>query len=222
MGESGRVTFQDLKLDADKVSCMRGGRLVLDRLSFACDAGTPLIVRGPNGAGKSTLLRVIAGLATLSHGTLRLSGNQIADEGGVNLDQVHYVGHADGVKSVLSVRENLSFWSALLGANSPPSSLEQALDAFDLGGVADLPAQFLSAGQRRRVSLARLVVSERPLWLLDEPTAALDASALEKLRSLMAAHCASGGLLVVATHDTLELAGARPLDLSSSQRGRAS
>ncbi len=222
VGAPGRVTFQDLRLTADKVSCIRGGRLVLDRLSFTCDAATPLVVRGPNGAGKSTLLRLIAGLATLSHGKLGLTGRQIVDEGGVNLDQVHYVGHADGVKSVLSVRENLSFWSALLGADGSFSALERALDAFGLGNVADLPAQFLSAGQRRRVSLARLVVSKRPLWLLDEPTAALDANALEKLNSLMAAHCESGGLLVVATHDALKLAGARSLDLSSSQFGVAS
>lgn len=215
------MTFQDLRLVADNVSCMRGGRLVLDELSFACDASSPLIVRGPNGSGKSTLLRAVAGLATLESGSIRLSGHRSADEGGVALDQVHYVGHADGVKSVLTVRENLLFWASVLGAGTTEAHLERAIGAFDLANVADLPAQFLSAGQRRRVALARLAVAERALWLLDEPTAALDANALEMLKTLMTAHCAAGGLLVVATHDVLEVSGARLLDLTRSQRGNA-
>ncbi len=212
------MAFQNLRLAAEEVSCIRGDRIVLDHLSFMCDAHSPLIVRGPNGAGKSTLLRAIAGLVSLSHGFIRMRGDHLSQDDGISLDHVHYVGHADGVKSVLSVRENLAFWAALLGEGEV-EPIERALAAFDLGAVADLPAQFLSAGQRRRVALARLVVSERALWLLDEPTASLDARAIENLMALMSAHSKSGGLLMVASHDALDIPGAQALELSLYQGG---
>ena len=196
------------------MSCVRGERLVLDHVSFTCEAASPLIVRGPNGAGKSTLLRAVAGFVRLRHGSIRLSGVKDAKNNEVDREHIHYLGHTDGVKSVLSIRENLSFWASLLGGGGGAQSIERALTVFDLTNAADLPVEYLSAGQRRRVALARLVVAERPLWLLDEPGTALDSGAMASLSTLMSAHCESGGLLIVAAHDAFDIPGAQVLELA--------
>ena len=184
-------------LSVTDLSCTRGGRLVLDRLSFALEDGETLLVRGPNGAGKSTLLRALAGLLPAT-GRIVLDGRPI-DRDALS-EAVAYAGHLDAVKPQLTVAENLAHWAALFGGDPAP-----ALAALGLAPLADRPAHLCSAGQKRRLGLARLLVAPRRLWLLDEPTVSLDAEAAERLLAAVRAHAAGGGLTIVATH-----AAARP------------
>src|SRR5262249_7500796 len=159
------------RLRGSDLACERGGRMVFSGLSFAVDAGEALLVRGPNGAGKSSLLRAVAGLVQLTAGELALEGGD--DEATIG-EQAHYLGHQDALKPSLTVAENLDSWARYLDGGA---AVAPALDAVGLGAIAHLPAAYLSAGQRRRLSIARLVAVARPLWLLDEPTTALDAAA---------------------------------------------
>src|SRR5262245_51315228 len=183
-----------MRLTASALTCVRSGREVFAGLDFSLVAGEALLVLGRNGAGKSSLLRVVAGLVRIAAGKLLLEG--AAAE--LTLpEQSHYVGHQDAVKPALTVQENLAFWAQCLGgeAAAATDAALAALDALDLAGLATLPAAYLSAGQRRRLALARLVAVRRPIWLLDEPTAALDAATQERLAGLMRGHLASGGIL---------------------------
>jgi heme exporter protein A len=192
-----------MRLSASRLTVERGGRIVFSDLSFALDAGASLAVTGPNGAGKSTLLRVLAGLLPLARGAISLtpaSGETLAEE-------AHYVGHADALKNLLTVTENLEFLGPMLDAGHGGMAVETALAKFGLSHVADLPAAYLSAGQRRRVALARLLVVKRPVWLLDEPLTALDTASQALMGQIMAAHLAQGGMIVAATHARLGLAG---------------
>ena len=179
-------------LTVTDLTSIRGGRLVLDRLSFTLASGETLILRGPNGAGKSTLLRALAGLLPAT-GRVELDGRALGRE--ARADAVAYAGHLDAIKPQLTVAENLRFWAGLFGGDAAA-----ALAAFDLGPIADRPAHLCSAGQKRRLGLARLLVAPRRLWLLDEPTVALDADAAARLLAAVGAHTAAGGLAVVATH----------------------
>ena len=188
-------------LTVTDLTSIRGGRLVLDRLSFTLAPGETLVLRGRNGAGKSTLLRALAGLLPAT-GRVELDGRALGRE--ARADAVAYAGHLDAIKPQLTVAENLRFWAGLFGGD--PAA---ALAAFDLGPLADRPAHLLSAGQKRRLGLARLLVAPRRLWLLDEPTVALDADAIARLLAAVRAHTAAGGLAVVATHVALA-ARARP------------
>jgi heme exporter protein A len=198
-----------MQLAAENVSCVRGGREVFGGLSFSVAAGEALIVTGHNGAGKSSLLRAIAGLVRLAQGKLTLHGGDAEMSVG---EQAHYLGHLDALKPGLSVLENIRFWAAYFdGGNA-----ESALDAVELGTLGALPAAYLSAGQRRRLSLARLVAVPRPLWLLDEPTTALDVDAQARLAGLMRGHLAGGGIIIAATHGDVGLAGARELRLGAA------
>jgi heme exporter protein A len=201
----------ELQLAGKDLACERGGRLVFSGLNFSVSAGDALVVTGRNGAGKSTLLRLIAGLLRKSAGTIELAG--LAEET-VLAEQSHYVGHLDAVKPALSVGENLQFWATYLGA--PRTSIAPALDAVDLGPLADLPAAYLSAGQRRRLSIARLVAVPRPIWLLDEPTSALDTPSQNRLAELMRGHRAGGGMIVAAAHGPIGLDGPRELKLGQA------
>ena len=187
-------------LTVTDLSCTRGGRLVLHGLSFALAPGETLILRGPNGAGKSTLLRALAGLLPAS-GRIEIDGRPAGRD--ARAEAVAYAGHLDAVKPQLTVAENLAFWAGLLGGDPAP-----ALAAFDLGPLADRPAHLCSAGQKRRLGLARLLLAPRRLWLLDEPTVALDAEATARLLAAIRAHAAAGGLTIVATHVPLDLAPA--------------
>ena len=197
-----------MQLRAETLTCIRGGRTLFAALSFSVPAGGALLVTGRNGAGKSSLLRVLAGLLPVAAGSIALDGSDVECPLG---EHAHYLGHQDALKPSLSVAENLDFWVRYLGAaGSDPAA---ALETVGLGSVTDLPAAYLSAGQRRRLSLARLVAVRRPLWLLDEPSAALDAAGQDLLGGLMADHCAAGGLIVAATHGPLPLSGARELRL---------
>jgi heme exporter protein A len=188
------------------VRCVRGGREVFSGLDFEASAGRALAITGRNGSGKTSLLRLIAGLLVPAGGSIALEGGDAE----LNLgEQAHYLGHRDALKPALSVAENLVFWRDFLGGEisgadgSLEQSLEENLAAVGLGHAAHLPAAYLSAGQRRRLSLARLIAVRRPLWLLDEPTAALDAAGQTMFAGLMGDHLATGGMIVAATHGPL-------------------
>ena len=199
-----------MRLSASELACIRGGRQVFRSLSFALGAGMALLVTGPNGAGKSSLLRLVAGLVQPAQGRLALDGGDPELTIG---EQAHYLGHQDALKSSLSVRENLAFWAEFLGNTDLKVTVDAALAAVGLAELAGLPALYLSAGQRRRLSLARLIAIPRPIWLLDEPASALDAAAQGMLADLMRAHLAGGGLLLAATHGPLGLEGPRAHEL---------
>ncbi|CAN5382255.1 heme ABC exporter ATP-binding protein CcmA [soil metagenome] len=184
------------RLVAKNLGCERGGRTVFTGVSFALAAGEVLELTGPNGAGKSTLLRLVAGLGTLLEGELLLEGGETELTIG---QHCHYAAHQDALKTRLTVAENLSFWSGFLGGGD----IAAALAAFDLAGLAGYPGGYLSAGQRRRLSLSRLVLIPRLIWLLDEPVSGLDARSQERLAVLMSAHVSQGGMIIAATHVAL-------------------
>lgn len=196
------------RLVAAGLALDRGGRRLFEDVSFAVEAGESLVVTGPNGAGKSSLLRVVAGLLAPSEGTVRLAGG---DDELPLAAQVHYLGHLDAVKPSLSVAEALGFWAVYLGGGR--DRVDDALEAVGLSALADLPSAYLSAGQRRRLALARLIAAPRPLWLLDEPTAALDAAAERRLGDLIRDHVSGGGIVVAATHAELPIPAPRRLAL---------
>jgi heme exporter protein A len=197
-----------MRLSAGDLACVRSGRNIFSGLNFFLDAGTALLVSGNNGAGKSSLLRMIAGLVRVARGRIELRGGE--PELSV-AEQSHLLGHQDPIKPALSVAENLQFWTAYLGKGglSPAS----AMAAVALDDIADLPAAYLSAGQRRRLSIARLLAVQRPIWLLDEPTSSLDAAGQARLAEFMRAHLSSGGLIIAATHGPIGLEGAQQLRL---------
>ncbi len=192
-----------MRLSASKLTVERGGRIVFSDLSFTIEAGRSLTVTGPNGAGKSTLLRALAGLLPPAGGTISLTPASDATLS----EEAHYVGHADALKNLLTVAENLEFLGPMLDAGRGGIPVEEALAAFRLSHAAHLPAAYLSAGQRRRAALARLLVAKRPVWLLDEPLTALDIGSQTLMAEIMKAHLAEGGLIVAATHTELGLPG---------------
>jgi heme exporter protein A len=196
------------RLSGIDLACSRAGRLVFKNLNFSVDRGQMLAVRGANGAGKSSLLRVIAGLLRPSAGRLLLEGG---DEELSPGEQVHYLGHQDPIKPSLTVGENLAFWRDLFGGSDATAT---ALNMVGLGTLADVPALYLSAGQRRRLSLARLLAAPRPVWLLDEPNSALDEAGQMLLTRIMGEHLARGGILIAATHGALGIAPAQELVLN--------
>ena len=187
-----------LRLSASGLACVRGMRTVFTDVNLELAAGEALALTGPNGAGKSSLLRLVAGLLRPQAGRIALEGD--TDESSVP-ERSHYLGHLDALKSSLTVSENLTFWICYLGG--APAAATTALAAVGLGGLADLPAAYLSAGQRRRLSLARLIAVPRPIWLLDEPASALDSAGQERLTALMREHLATDGMIVAATHGPL-------------------
>jgi heme exporter protein A len=199
-----------MRLEASALTCVRGGREVFSGLGFALDGGEALMVTGRNGAGKSSLLRMIAGLVRIAGGRLTANG---ADPVKTLPEQAHYLGHLDALKPSLTVSENLEFWTRYLGGMQAPQT---ALADVGLSALADLPAAFLSAGQRRRLSIARLLAAPRPIWLLDEPTTALDREAQDTLAKLMRQHLTSGGLILAAAHGPIGLDGAKELRLGDA------
>lgn len=188
-----------MDLSVTDVILARGERRIVGPLSFDLSAGQSLAVRGPNGAGKSTLLRALAELLTVESGTIELTG-QDRDDDAPRREHCHYFGHLDGLKSALSVAENLSFFKQLYGTESSFMSIEEALQKVALGHTSALPVAYLSAGMRKRVALARLLLNKRALWLLDEPTSALDTASQERLGTMMHDHLSAGGMIIAATH----------------------
>jgi heme exporter protein A len=196
-----------LRLVLDGVSCQRGGRIVFENLCAKLDAGGALLLTGPNGAGKTSLIRIIAGLLAPAAGQVMLVGTDGLPDGDIPVgERCHLIGARDGLKAAETVREALTFWHAVMGT-SPESSVAAALHNYGLTPLAQLACGDLSSGQRRRVALARTLLSPaslRPLWLLDEPTNALDISAQDQLAACVAAHRAAGGMVLAATHQALD------------------
>ena len=198
-----------MRLHGDNLTCERGGRVVFRDVSLSVKAGELLQLTGPNGSGKSTLLRLIAGLNEPASGTLLFEGG----DGDLSIGQrAHYIAHQEAVKSALSVHENLAFWRDFMGGGD----VEEALAAFDLTRLSSYPAGLLSAGQKRRLALARLVLVPRVLWLLDEPTVGLDAASMERLVKVMTAQLGDGGMIIAATHVPLGREPEQRLDLGGT------
>jgi heme exporter protein A len=188
---------------------VRGGRLVFEALSFLLAPGEALVLRGPNGSGKSTLLRLLAGFLRPAAGSLCWNGEPVPAAAPEHRARLHFVGHADPVKPLLSVAENVRFAGALAGG---PAAVAEALEGFALETLAATPGRFLSSGQKRRTTLARLLASPRPLWLLDEPGVGLDRANRARLEAAIARHRAAGGICVLATHGDVAVRDAYVLD----------
>ncbi len=205
------LTHSRLHLTADRLACARGGRLIFKDVSFSLRSGEALVLTGRNGAGKSSLIALLAGRLAIEDGTLMFEGGGEAPLA----EHIHLVGHRDGLKGALTAAENLTFACDMLVA--PALQPEAALDAVGLAHAAALPVAYLSAGQRRRVALARLLVAHRAIWLLDEPFSALDTVSQHVLTGLMQAHLARGGMIVAATHGPLGLVDAKTLQIGPAQ-----
>lgn len=199
-----------MKLVADGLTLVRGTRTLQSGLSFAVPGGTALVVTGPNGVGKSTLLRAVAGLFPALSGSVRLEG---AASAASLSEEVHYFGHLNAVKSSLTVEENARFWCSYLGGAA--QGVFNALEQFGLLPLRDIPAGYLSAGQKRRLGLARLLIAERPVWLLDEPATSLDTASQSVVTGVVNRHLAKGGIAVAATHVALGLVPAHELALQA-------
>jgi heme exporter protein A len=199
-----------MRLCAENLGLERGGRRLFANVSFEVNAGEALVVQGSNGSGKSSLLRAVAGFLPFSEGRLQHEGDDARATLG---EQAHYLGHADSLRSALTAGENLAFWAQMLGG--AVGDVKPALLRLGLRHVVDFPVRALSAGQKRRVALCRLLLSHRTIWLLDEPTTGLDIGGQALLADVMRDHLSRGGLILVATHAPLGIEATRQLRLDS-------
>lgn len=198
---------------AENMAGRRGANLLFADVGFALNSGEGLTITGPNGVGKSTLLRIIAGLLPADAGTFTILDNN--DTPLPVADAIHYLGHSNAMKRELTVSENLAFWKSFQAGETPEGlSVPDAIAAVELDGIGHLPFGYLSAGQQRRIALARLLVTARPLWILDEPTAALDKRSDKLFGSLASDHLANGGMVIAATHLPLDIAGVSNLEIA--------
>lgn len=209
----------DIVLETRALTCLRGRRLVFEGVALALGAGGALVLTGPNGAGKSSLLRVLAGLIEPLAGEIRWHGVPIVKDRETYRARLAFVGHLDAVKPAATVRESLRFWADLSGGAA--ARVADALAALALEPLAEVRGAELSAGQKRRVALARLLVADRPLWLLDEPATGLDAASVARLETMIADHRAAGGLVVASTHGGLAIPEAVGLDIGRFQAEEA-
>lgn len=201
-----------MQLVAEELIIDRGGRRIIDGVSFVVEAGATLVLTGANGAGKTTLLRAIAGFLRPVSGRVYVNGG---DADRTLAEQSHIVGHSNAVKPSFTVLENVAFWADYLAEGSAREQIRPALEHFGLEDLADFPAAYLSAGQKRRLGLSRILAVRRPIWLLDEPSASLDAASTVRLETAINTHTAAGGIVVVATHLPLKLDRALELNLDS-------
>lgn len=195
----------------EALACRRGERLVFAGVDFVLGPGDALVLTGRNGSGKTSLLRLAAGLTRPAAGRLVWHDGPVADDPQRHHGRLHFIGHLDAVKPALTVIENLRSWAALRGSDD--TRIRAALDVFGLGVLADAPARYLSAGQRRRLALSRLLASEAALWLLDEPTVALDRESVAAVHESIARHRDDGGMAIIATNVELAIGGVRTLAL---------
>ena len=203
-------------LIAADLACLRGGRLVFDQMAFDLSDGDALVLTGANGSGKSSLIRILAGLSRPFAGSLTWNGTCVLVDPDPYRRQVAVLGHLDGVKAALTLQENILFWARMAGISAPLPLVTRALTALNLEALADRPGRFLSAGQRRRAGMARVIAMARPIWLLDEPTIGLDRSSVDIVCQLIADHRRQGGLVVVSTHLPLDVPHAATRDLVSA------
>ncbi len=202
-----------LTLTAEGISVERGGRILFSGLSFSARSGEAITLTGPNGAGKTTLLRSVAGFCRLAAGTVRLQDEAGEREMG---ESCHFVTHSNALKAALTVAENARFWARYLGQDT--ATVGPALERFALQSLSHIPAGYLSAGQKRRLALSRLLLATRPVWLLDEPTVSLDTASTAILAGVVNDHVAGGGIVIAATHIPLGLASPRELRLGLAAR----
>lgn len=209
-----------MQLTAENLSARRGEDLIFKDISFVLEQGECLILTGRNGSGKSTMLRAVAGLLRPESGRVTWT-SEGAETGMRAAEACHYLGHRNAMKAELSVSENLSFWKEFLGDfNAGPNSdgrsvsVGEAAESVGLGGITHLPFGYLSAGQQRRMAFAKLLVAWRPVWILDEPTAALDVSAEVVFTGLIKQHLAEGGIMLAATHQPLGLGNTQELRMT--------
>lgn len=187
------------RLVFDRVACLRGDRLLFEGLSFALGAGDAALLTGPNGAGKSSLMRLVAGLLPLSAGTIDHEG------------RIAHAGEAAALEMRLPLARALGFWARIDGSEA--DAVRDALDRMGIANLAEVPVHMLSTGQRKRATLARILAARADIWLLDEPGNGLDTASLGRLAAAMAAHRAGGGIVLLATHQPLDLPGALPIEL---------
>tara|TARA_Y100001934_G_scaffold40163_1_gene47847 strand:+ start:30554 stop:31189 length:636 start_codon:yes stop_codon:yes gene_type:complete len=196
--------------NGDNLTCIRGSRLVFKGLSFELSPGGALLLTGANGSGKTSLLRLMAGLAAPAEGVIRVDGSDIRDDPSTHRANLHYIAHYDAAKPALTVYENLSFWTSMHNGGD----VDAGLSAFGLSRLSGVPVRFLSAGQRRRLAMARLIAIETGIWLLDEPSIALDTASLDALHTQIVDHRSRGGIVVASTHRDLHLQNAATLNVS--------
>ncbi|MEH6403303.1 MAG: heme ABC exporter ATP-binding protein CcmA [Sneathiella sp.] len=200
-----------MSLTAVNLRCIRQDRVIFTDLGFSLKAGEILWVQGKNGAGKSSLLRMIAGLLKPASGEIQWQGTSVTEDPDGYQNQFQYIGHQEALKPVLSARENLQFWADYSGNRDVSAALTQ----FELEKIADSPVGIMSAGQKKRTNLARLISSPAPLWILDEPVSSLDTHYINLFKQQLEKHVAVGGMALLATHQDLNLAGSRKLDLDT-------
>ncbi|OEJ69687.1 heme ABC exporter ATP-binding protein CcmA [Magnetovibrio blakemorei] len=205
--------FLDFHFNGDNLVCVRSERTVFRGLTFTVPAGGALTLVGPNGSGKSSLLRMMAGLLQPASGSMTWDGEDALNDMDVHGARLHYVGHHDAVKPVLTAAENIGFWARLRGGGD--DTIQGALDVFDIKHLYDVPGRFLSAGQKRRVNLARIIAAPAPLWLLDEPTTALDKATIKRLEAAIQRHRDGGGMVVLSTHADVDTPGSQTLNLAN-------
>lgn len=195
------------------LTCLRGERLVFGGLSFSARSGDAVVLRGRNGAGKSSLLRLMAGLLAPRSGTVCWNGENIANDRIAHHARTQYLGHQDAIKPVLSVRDNLRLWGQLRGVRDLDQAIDHALSALEIQHLARITGRYLSSGQKRRTALARILIGQSDLWLLDEPTVGLDRESCAELSQLISAFRARGGIVIYSTHIDLDVESPTVLDL---------